>query len=145
MTRTSQALTRCAHRDSRTQSHLLTTLTTETCEGADSWRRLVCCADTATNTHTHGSEVIALYAYNITSAWVVDWELFDTHIYIYIYIPFGFLWVSLERLWLPLGFDFFGRPWATFDRPLVPFGVPLGSLWLSFGVPCAVLGHMEPC
>ena len=25
--------------------------------------------------------------------------------------------------------------------PLAPFGVPLGSLWPSFGIPLAILGH----
>ena len=29
-----------------------------------------------------------------------------------------------------------------FDIPLAPFGVPLGSLWPSFGVPLVVLGHL---
>ena len=27
---------------------------------------------------------------------------------------------------------------------MVPFGVPLGSLWPAFGVPLAIMGHMEP-
>ena len=31
---------------------------------------------------------------------------------------------------------------ALLDLPLPPFGVPLGSLWPSFGVPLVVLGHL---
>ena len=31
---------------------------------------------------------------------------------------------------------------ALLDLPLAPFGVPLGSLWPSFGIPLAVLGHL---
>ena len=30
---------------------------------------------------------------------------------------------------------------ADFGLPLAPFGVPLGSLWPSFGIPLAILGH----
>ena len=37
-----------------------------------------------------------------------------------------------------------GFPLGTLWAPVVPFGVPLGSLWPAFGVPLAILGHMEP-
>ena len=48
---------------------------------------------------------------------------------------FGFLLTLLGALGIPLG-----TLWAH----VVPFGVPLGSLWPAFGVPLAILGHMEP-
>ena len=65
------------------------------------------------------------------------------YIYIYIYIvpsaSFGFLCVSLERLWQPLGqlwapFDFFWSPWAYLGLLWSAFGHPLGSLWPSWGI-----------
>ncbi len=31
---------------------------------------------------------------------------------------------------------------ALLDLPLAPFGVPLGSLWPSFGIPLVALGHL---
>ncbi len=71
-----------------------------------------------------------LLGHNITSAGAVDRD------FVNISGPFGFAWVSLGCLWLS---------WADLGLPLTPFGVPLGSLWPSFGVALAVLGQLwEP-
>ncbi len=42
----------------------------------------------------------------------------------------------------PGPFGRLGAPVADFGLPLAPFAVPLGSLWPSFGVPLAILGHL---
>ena len=60
---------------------------------------------------------------------------------------FGYLWSAFGVPWADFGvlFDSFGSPWVPFGRPFDAFGsLGLGSLWPSFGVPLAVLRHMEP-
>ena len=88
--------------------------------------------------------------YNITSAWAVDREFFD--IYLSLWLPlasFGCLWSAFGVPWADFGLlltllGTLGLPLGVLWAPAVPFGVPLGSLWPAFGVPLAVLGHMEP-
>jgi len=86
---------------------------------------------------------------NITSAWAVDREFFD--IYLSLWLPlvsfwclssaFGAPWADFATLSTLLGTP--GLPLVVLWAPAVPFGVPLGSLWPAFGVPLAILGHME--
>ena len=54
---------------------------------------------------------------------------------------FGAPWADFGLLLTPLGTP--GLPLVVLWAPAVPFGVPLGSLWPAFGVPLAILGHME--
>ena len=84
---------------------------------------------------------------NITSAWAVDREFFD--IYLSLWLPFGCLWSAFGAPWADFALLFtllgtLGLPLGVLWAPAVPLGVPLGSLWPAFGVPLAVLGHMEP-
>ena len=62
---------------------------------------------------------------------------------------FGCLWSAFGGPWADFGLlltllGALGLPLGVLWAPVVPFGMPLGSLWSSFGLPLAILGHMEP-
>ena len=100
-------------------------------------------SDTVSILNAYFKHSIRYSKYNITSACAVDREFFD--IYLSLWLPLGVFGPPLAPPGPTWGsFCLFGEPLDSLWAPVVPFGVPLGSLWPAFGIPLAILGHLEP-
>ena len=84
---------------------------------------------------------------NMASTWAVDRELFDISLFPVasfgcLWSAFGFPWADFGLLLTPSGAR--GLQVGILWVPLAPFGMTLSSPWPAFGIPLAVLEHMEP-